>query len=124
MVRISDTKVDPVRPAPIKRTSFCVHADLLIPGAVRKAPHLKDPTPADVERTARSRSGQTDIGDEVAVALREAGGLEGVYWLAAKHLGATAEALKEKYKHLDNGRQRMVLGNRLRALVKTGKVKL
>jgi hypothetical protein len=54
-----------------------------------------------------------DIGDEVAVLLRDKT-LDEVYNIAAEVVNVTVESLKEKYKHLNAGQQRMNLGNRIR----------
>lgn len=125
-VRIADVKIDPTpgRLPAVKRTSFCVHADLLMPAATKRKPTDKEPTLASAKRAERAAAGAKDVGDEVANLLREAGDIDGVFWTAAKYLSTTVDALKEKYAHLDNGRKRMVLGNRLRALHKKGAIKL
>jgi hypothetical protein len=125
-VRIADVKIDPTpgRLPAVKRTSFCVHADLLMPAATKRRPTDREPTLASAKRAERAAAGAKDVGDEVANLLREAGDIDGVFWVAAKYLSTTVDALKEKYAHLDNGRKRMVLGNRLRALHKKGAIKL
>lgn len=135
-VRIADVKIDPTpgRLPAVKRTSFCVHADLLMPATTKKKPTDREgktlfgvsphTSLASAKRAERAAAGANDVGDEVANLLREAGDIDGVFWVAAKYLSTTVDALKKKYAHLDNGRKRMVLGNRLRALHKQGKVKL
>lgn len=55
-----------------------------------------------------------DNGDDVAKQLRGAE-LDEVYKAASKVLGETQTALRERYKHLNVGMQRMNLGNRMRA---------
>jgi len=55
-----------------------------------------------------------DNGDDVAKQLRGAE-LDDVYKAASKLLGETQTALRERYKHLNPGMQRMNLGNRMRA---------
>jgi hypothetical protein len=66
----------------------------------------------------KSASGGASLnnGDEVAQALTGAT-LDEVYRLASKALGETQKALKEKYEHLNEGMQRMNLGNRIRGAV-------
>jgi hypothetical protein len=58
--------------------------------------------------------GHIDNGDAVAVELRGKT-LPEVYDIAAKRLGATVEQLQEAYGSNNPGRQRMTLGNMLRA---------
>ena len=58
-----------------------------------------------------------DNGDQVALLLRGKT-LDEVYSLTAEHLLTTVEELKERYKHLNAGQQRMNLGNRLRKIVR------
>lgn len=55
-----------------------------------------------------------DNGDETAQKLR-AKSLEEVYDMAAKAADVSVRSLKEKYKNLNPGMQRMALGNRIRA---------
>jgi hypothetical protein len=66
----------------------------------------------------KSASGGASLnnGDEVAQALTGAT-LDEVYRLASKALGETQKALHEKYDHLNEGMQRMNLGNRIRGAV-------
>lgn len=55
-----------------------------------------------------------DNGDELARKLRGLG-LDDVYAQASKVLGESQAALRAKYEHLNEGMQRMNLGNRMRA---------
>ena len=100
--------------------SLCVHADLLDLAPQNSNLYGRQPTVADVARQERTARGQRDVGDEVATLLREAGkgGLDGAYATAADFLGIAEGSLREKYKHLNPGQQRMVLGNRMRAHAK------
>jgi len=59
-----------------------------------------------------------DVGDETAKLLREAGNLDEVYAIGAKFLREKEAVLRDKYKHLNPGQQRMVIGNRMRAASK------
>jgi hypothetical protein len=65
---------------------------------------------------AASGGASMNNGDAVAQALNGAT-LDETYRLAAKALGETQKALKEKYEHLNEGMQRMNLGNRIRGAV-------
>lgn len=69
-------------------------------------------------QTARSASGSKSQhnGDPVAQAL-EGATLDETYGLAAEALETDVKALTEKYGHLNDGMQRMNLGNRLRGVV-------
>ncbi len=119
VVFISDEKVHPDvnRMNGDKRESFCVHADLLT-----EAPQVKLgaalPTVASAARMERAKAGVHDVGDEIAVLLRDCKDLEAVYAVAAKYLQVTVKALKEKYGHLNPGQQRMCCGNGMRYLWK------
>lgn len=119
-VWISDSKVHPdaTRLSGDKRESFCVHADLLdeAPQVTRIGAAL--PTVASAARQERAKAGVRDVGDEVAVALRAAKDLDGVYKVAAAYLGKTVKELKAKYGHLNPGQQRMNCGNAMRYLWK------
>jgi hypothetical protein len=64
------------------------------------------------------QTGQRDNGDEVAAMLRECKNLDEVYAAAAKYMKMKEPVLRDKYKHLDNGRQRMCLGNIMRGEMK------
>ena len=68
--------------------------------------------------SARSASGAKTQhnGDPVAVALQGAT-LEECYGLAAESMDSSDKELKEKYGHLNDGMQRMNLGNRIRGVV-------
>lgn len=90
---------------------FYCHAD-----CVDIAPPTKqrNPTAKSIQRAARAAAGSRDVGDEVAEILRPLT-LEQMFETAAGYLGETAQDLMDKYAHLDNGRKRMTLGNRMRA---------
>ena len=123
--RISDHRPPPIgRNETLKRLSFMVPVDILELAPTSATPHTIDPSKADIERKERLASGQKDVGDPVAVALRDCADLDEVYWLTAHHLNTPEEELKAKYAHLNPGQQRMVLGNRLRAAYKAGKIRL
>jgi len=111
-VRICNMAIRPANPLlPDKCTSFYVYADSLSPAPVAKNPFARQPTAGDVERKARARAGKRDIGDPVAEMLRNS---KDIYKTAAEFLGVDAKALRDKYGHMDAGRQRMNLGNRMR----------
>lgn len=114
-VCISDMKIDPTpgRYAPKQRMSFHVPADLVVP-APKGKPGRRAPTVADVQRIERQNEGKTDIGDTVAEMLRGKT-LGGMYTLASRFLRVPEDELRAKYGHLNNGQQRMNLGNRMRA---------
>lgn len=61
-------------------------------------------------------------GDPVAMMLERCKNLEQVYLLGAQHFKMKVPDLKDKYKHLNPGQQRMVIGNRLRAMWRGGKL--
>ncbi len=63
-----------------------------------------------------------DIGDKTAELLRGKS-LDQIYKLAAKKLGEDEQQLRERYKHLNPGMQRMSIGNRLRAASKEASAK-
>jgi hypothetical protein len=90
---------------------FACHADV-----VNLAPPTKqrNPTVKSLQRAARAQVGVRDVGDEVAELLRPLT-LPEMFEVAASYLGEDLQALLDKYTHLDNGRKRMVLGNRMRA---------
>jgi hypothetical protein len=67
-------------------------------------------------KTATGRK-TIDIGDATAELLRGKS-LVAVYKLAAKKLGEEESDLRDRYKHLNLGMQRMNLGNRIRAASK------
>lgn len=66
-------------------------------------------------KTTTNKKGQVriDNDDQTAKALRDKS-LDEIYSLAAKELGETQKALRERYGHLNTGMQRMNLGNRIR----------
>jgi hypothetical protein len=56
--------------------------------------------------------------DDDVVVVELPGDLSDTYALAALKLGVPEQELREKYKHLDHGRQKMTLNNRLRGQAK------
>ncbi len=117
-VRISDAIIrpGPEFPPPKDRTSFCVHADTLSkPSKQPKHNYGKMPTPKSDAARVRAKSGVKDVGDEVAVLLRDCPTLTDAYECAALYLKLPQEELERKYSHLNHGQQRMILGNRMRA---------
>lgn len=126
-IRIGSVRFDPERPERLTdtRETFCVNADLLDLAPVTRNRFGKQPTKAAVERREmQKKTGQRDNGDEVAVLLRKCKSLDDVFVLVAKYLGETEKQLRAKYDHLDNGRKRMTLSNRLRGALKHGLIKL
>jgi len=120
-VRIADCVIRPDQPAPLDRTSFNVPADLVSLAPVSRNKYGRQPTKKAVDRREKMRvEGVRDNGDEVAVLLRACTTLDDVFTLAASKLGETEDELRAKYEHLDNGRKRMTLGNRLRGYFKKG----
>lgn len=123
-IRIGDQRFNPEKPKwweelGSARNTFCVHADLLELAPVTKNRFGRQPTKTAVERRAKMREeGIRDNGDEVAVMLRACKTLDHVYSKAAAYLGKKESELRDKYKHLDNGRQRMCLGNVMRGEAK------
>lgn len=67
-------------------------------------------------RTSKGRKSY-DKGDQVATDLRGKD-LDYVYEYTAKKLGTSAQSLRTAYGHLNNGQQRMCLGNRVRKILK------
>ncbi len=120
-VRISNERVhpDPDRHPPKERESFCVHADLLSLAPAPKNVYAGCTTFAEEQRKERARSGQRDIGDEVAVLLRGKE-LDECYTAAARFLREPEDGLRQKYQHLNPGQQRMNLGNKMRHFLKKG----
>lgn len=114
-VCISDMKIDPTpgRYAPKGRMSFHVPADA-VTLAPKGKPGRRAPTMADVQRIERQNEGKTDVGDTVAEMLRGKT-LDDMYTLAARFLRVPEDELRTKYGHLNNGQQRMNLGNRMRS---------
>lgn len=94
--------------------SFCVHADLLSLAPVVQNMYANQPTMAGVARKERAAKGERDVGDPVAVQLRECKTLEDTYRVGADFLGVPEAELKAKYGHLNAGQQRMNIGNRMR----------
>lgn len=64
--------------------------------------------------TSRFGNLSYDCGDSLARRL-EGKSLDEVYMIASEELEISIEVLKNKYKHLNVGMQRMNLGNRMRA---------
>lgn len=95
--------------------SFCVHADLLSLAPTVKSFYADQPTLAGAARAERTKRGEKDVGDPVAVMLREGKSLDDVYRIGAAYLEVQASDLKAKYAHLNPGQQRMTIGNRMRA---------
>lgn len=95
--------------------SFCVHPDTLSLAPVTRNAYGVQPTLAGVARAERAKAGIKDVGDDVAVMLREAKTLDGVYQVGAEYLGVPEQELRAKYAHLNPGQQRMNIGNRMRA---------
>lgn len=122
-VRISNRPIHPGadRTPPNDRETFCVHADVLDLAPTVGNIYSRQPTMSAVETKERMKAeGVRDIGDEVALLLRPAETLDDVYRIAAKYLGVPEDELRAKYKHLNNGQQRMNLGNRMRGHMKKG----
>jgi hypothetical protein len=97
------------------RESFCVHADCIerVDPTIKFAAN-RPVTPASVATAQRAKAGIRDIGDEVALLLRDCGTLDQVYAAAAHYLQLKEEDLRAKYGHLNPGQQRMNLGNKMR----------
>lgn len=68
-------------------------------------------------KTKEGKKTHIDCGDELAAQLRNLS-LEDVYQFASSILVVDVAELKAKYGHLNNGQQRMNLGNRLRYFLK------
>lgn len=66
-----------------------------------------------IVRTAKGRL-SVDNGDGTAVSLRGLN-LDEVYAVAARELKTTEQSLRKRYGKLNNGQQRMCLGNRIRS---------
>lgn len=95
--------------------SFCVHPDTLSLAPVVGSVYAAQPTLAGVARKERTARGEKDVGDPVAVMLRDAKTPDQMYATAAKFLGVPEKELRAKYGHLNAGQQRMNCGNRMRA---------
>jgi hypothetical protein len=118
-IRIADCIIRPDQPAPLSRTSFNVHADLLEIAPTSRNKFGRQPTKKAVERRERQKvDGVRDNGDDVAVLLRDCSTLDDVYAAAAKYLGVPEPELRAKYGHLNPGQQRMNCGNRMRGEAK------
>lgn len=98
---------------------FFIHADLLdlVANAPKHQYGKRAPTVKSVERAKRTKEGRLDVGDDIATLLRGLT-LEQTFETAASYLDEDLLQLQTKYAHLDNGRKRMVLGNRMRAKFK------
>lgn len=94
--------------------SFCVHADLLALAPTVGSFYANQPTVAGVAARERAKRGEKDVGDPVAVMLREAKSLDDVYRIGGAYLEVQVADLKKKYEHLNPGQQRMNIGNRMR----------
>ena len=121
--RISDHQVHPNRPLTQKRASFHVPIDTLDKAPTKARFEQKQPTLAAIERQERLKSGQRDIGDTTAEALRGKD-LDETYTFVARRLKVPEDELREAYEKLNPGQQRMCLGNKLRHAIKKGLVKL
>lgn len=120
-VRIADCHIRPDAPAPTTRSSFYVPTALVEEAPTTRNRFGRQPTKKAIERREKQKiEGTRDNGDEVAVMLRACKSLDDVFKLASKTLGIKESELREKYEHLDNGRRRMVLGNRIRGHFKKG----
>lgn len=118
-IRIADCHIRPEVPAPLRRASFYVPNGLVTGAPTTRNRYGRQPTKKAVDKREQQRAdGIRDCGDEVAALLRACATLDDVFIMAAEYLGSTAEELQEKYAHLDNGRKRMCLGNRLRSYFK------
>jgi hypothetical protein len=95
--------------------TFCVHPDLLTLAPPPVSTFAHAPTQAQHDRKERAAKGQKDVGDPIAVMLREAKSLDDVYRIGGKYLELQPEDLKKKYGHLNPGQQRMNVGNKMRA---------
>lgn len=99
----------------LERESFCVHADELTLAPVMTARAELLGRTVSVNQAAAKARGDKDIGDPVALMLRDCKSIEDVYAAGAKFLKVKAEELKAKYAHLNPGQQRMNVGNKMRA---------
>jgi hypothetical protein len=77
---------------------------------------IKPDTSEYVESRAASGAKTKNNGDVVATGIAGAT-LDEIYELTAEALDTTDKELREKYGHLNQGMQRMNLGNRLRGVV-------
>lgn len=100
------------------RESFFVHPDELDLAPVMSIKAiLSGRTISQAQAQARAR-GDKDIGDPVALMLREAKTLDEVYVKGAEFLGVPVDELRAKYAKLNPGQQRMNIGNRMRSKYK------
>lgn len=115
-VRICSKRVRVESPEPTDAECFAVHPDALdLVMKAQKNPYSgRAPTIKSIARAERTKSGQHDVGDVVAEILRPLT-LEQMFETAANYLRVPLDELLTKYAHLDNGRKRMVIGNRLRS---------
>lgn len=98
-----------------KRHSFFVHPDELdLAPKLTVAAELVGRSPSKALADAKAR-GEKDVGDPVAVMLRDAKSLDDVYKIGAKYLNLKEADLRAKYGHLNPGQQRMNVGNKMRA---------
>ena len=111
-VRICSKRTRTELPEPRDAECFYVHADVLDISPDQN--QIRPKTLKAIATGERVRAGKRDVGDEVAEILRPLT-LDQMFTTAAAYLGENEEALKAKYAHLDNGRKRMTLGNRMRA---------
>lgn len=120
--RISSVPVDPVpgRLPSNHRVSLCVHVDMLDLAPTVKTRYHKQPTLAATERKERIKHGMRDVGDPVAVMLRDCQSLDDVFAKASEYLAVPEPELRAKYGHLNPGQQRMNLGNKMRFKWKKG----
>lgn len=118
---------------PVPLAKFARYGEALLPRSSR--PPIVMPTDAQIDARRPPKPVMTPETKERLAAIAKAkpkhhvadltgdmlagcSNLDEVYEVGAKHLGATVRELKAKYKHLNNGQQRMIIGNRLRALFK------
>lgn len=118
-IRITDKAPPPPGKEPSnQRTTFYVHADCVDIAPVKGNRFEKQTTMAQEIRKERIRSGQRDIGDEVATLLRSAESVDACYTIAARFLRVPEDELRTRYGHLNHGQQRMLCGNLMRAHIK------
>lgn len=80
------------------------------PGAARRARGHREPGTPVPPRPGRPRGPQDETAkDLMGITLEE------MYEVASQKLGVPVDELKDRYKHLNPGLQRMNLGNRMRA---------
>ena len=117
-VRITDTKPTGREPSH-KRTTFYVHADCVDIAPVKGGQYDKQTTLAQEATKERQKAGIRDVGDEAATMLRDKT-LDECYTTTARFLKVPEDELRTKYGHLNNGQQRMCMGNRIRNTLKKG----